>query len=350
MGISKRNLLTEPMRQRKRTRYASLFSSLTLLFLILATGCTPVRPVVKIGLIAPFEGLYRDSGYGALAAMRQALDECTPPGVDVLPLALDDSGDPALAQRAAKKLLVDPAVHAVVGPLLLDAVPAVAMVMTQATEENTEENTQENKEENEREGENSHPVPPTPVWLNPLLIAPTGGFAELSADAWLEAQLDYVAATTSPRRILLVGLPAEWPLQVDATLPVVRMDDPAQALDVVEEGDAVVWLGRPDVGARWLTTLRAQHTSVDFWLVDQAGIDIFTALISDQQAAHWLVWTDNEYNMWLQSATSVTQPNDFMRYRIYRATCTALNDLFNDPAAGSPAWALQQRPIQRQEE
>ena len=71
MGISKRSWLTEPMRQRKRTRYASLFSSLTLLFLILATGCTPVRPVVKIGLIAPFEGLYRDSGYGALAAMRQ---------------------------------------------------------------------------------------------------------------------------------------------------------------------------------------------------------------------------------------------------------------------------------------
>jgi hypothetical protein len=330
-GISKRNLLSEPMSQRNRALYAPIFSSLTLLILFL-TGCTSVRPVVKIGLIAPFEGLYRDSGYAALAAMRQALDECTPPGVDVLPLALDDSGDPAQAQRAAKKLLVDPAVHAVVGPLLLDAVPAVATVMAQATEE--------------REGARASNYP---TWLNPLLIAPIGGFAEPSADAWLEAQLEYVAAITTPTRILLVGLSAGWPLEVNAGLPVVRIDDPAEALDAVAEGDTVVWLGRPDEGARWLTTLHAQHVSVDFWLVDQAGIDIFTALTPDLQAIHWLVWTDVEYNSWLQSATSVTQPNDLMRYRIYRATCTALDRLYNDPAATPPGWELQQRPIQRQE-
>src|SRR5262245_10088378 len=64
----------------------------------LLAGCSSIRPIVKIGLIAPFEGLYRQSGYVALDAMRQAMIDCTPPGVDVLPLALDDNGDPRQAQ------------------------------------------------------------------------------------------------------------------------------------------------------------------------------------------------------------------------------------------------------------
>src|SRR5688500_13064399 len=87
---------------------------LNLLAFLLVTGCTSIRPIIKIGLIAPFEGLYRQSGYTALDAMRQAMAECTPPGMDVLPLALDDSGDPARAQRAAQKLLIDPSVGAIV--------------------------------------------------------------------------------------------------------------------------------------------------------------------------------------------------------------------------------------------
>src|SRR3954452_7384256 len=99
---------------------------LAALVLLILCGCTSIRPIVKIGLIAPFEGLYRQSGYDALEAMRQAMADCTPAGVDVLPLALDDSGDPAQAQRAAQKMLVDPAVRAVVGPLLLNDVPAVS--------------------------------------------------------------------------------------------------------------------------------------------------------------------------------------------------------------------------------
>jgi hypothetical protein len=264
--------------------------------------------------------------------MRQALDECTPPGVDVLPLALDDSGDPAQAQRAAQKLLVDPTVHAIVGPLLLDNVPAVAAVMREA--------------EQEPEGEREK-SPPT--WFIPALIAPTGGFAGPTANAWLEAQVNTIATTTSPARILLVGLSAEWPLDVQATQTVLRMDDAKAALDAFEEGDAVVWLGRPDAGARWLTALRAEHANVDFWLVDQAGIDIFKAHTPDLHATHWLVWTDVEYNLRLQSATSVAHPNDFMRYRIYRATCIAVESLFNGPAARLAEWELEQRPLQPQE-
>ncbi len=76
--------------------------------------------MVKIGLIAPFEGLYRESGYEALAAMRSAIADSPLPSqvrIDILPLALDDSADPQRSGRAAAKMLADPAVAAVVGPL-----------------------------------------------------------------------------------------------------------------------------------------------------------------------------------------------------------------------------------------
>src|SRR3954452_18921273 len=106
---------------------------LAALVLLILCGCTSVRPIVKIGLIAPFEGFYRQSGYDALDAMRQAMAACTPAGVDVLPLALDDSGDPVQSKRAAQKLLVDPTVRAIVGPILLDEIPVVATVITPAT-------------------------------------------------------------------------------------------------------------------------------------------------------------------------------------------------------------------------
>src|SRR3954463_1255363 len=53
------------------------------MLMVFLSGCASIRPIVKIGLIAPFEGLYRQSGYDALDAMRQAMAECTPAGVDV---------------------------------------------------------------------------------------------------------------------------------------------------------------------------------------------------------------------------------------------------------------------------
>jgi branched-chain amino acid transport system substrate-binding protein len=292
-----------------------LFSLIPLLFLL--TSCTSVRPVVKIGLIAPFEGLYRQSGYAALAAMRQALDECTPSGLAVIPLALDDSGDPAQAQRAAQKLLVDPTVRAVVGPLLLDAVPAVATVMAQE---------------------------PSIPWLVPSLVEPAGGFAPLQTNRWLEEQVDFVATTTSATRILLLGLPAEWPLQINATVPLLRIDDLGTALVDVQEGDALLWLGRPDAGTRWLSALRHRQSEVDFWLVDQAGIDIFAAHAIDLHATHWLVWADVNYNQWSQSSV---QGHDFPQYLTYRATCVALSSFDAGLPATMPAWELQSRPIER---
>jgi len=311
-----------------------------MLLLLLITGCTPVRPVIKIGLIAPFEGLYRQSGYAALAAMRQALNECTPPGIDLLPLALDDSGDPIQAQRAAQKLLVDPTVHAIIGPLLLDSIAAVAAVL------------EEPQVETDLAGERESSAP---AWLIPLLIFPTGGFAPTASDEWLQAQTNFIATTTSATRILLVGLSTQSPWKIDTatslgqseTRPMLRIDDLDAALDTVQADDAVLWLGRPDTGAHWLTSLRAKQPNVDFWLVDQAGIDVFTAQAEALHATHLLVWTDVEYNRGSRSATQATETTDFMRYRIYRATCAALDGLQENVADKSAAWELQERPLER---
>jgi ABC-type branched-subunit amino acid transport system substrate-binding protein len=84
-------------------------------------ACDPAStaPVVKIGLVAPFEGRYRAIGYEAIYAARLAVREINSAGgiggYRVEMIALDDSGDPAMAIEQARKLAIDPQVIAVVG-------------------------------------------------------------------------------------------------------------------------------------------------------------------------------------------------------------------------------------------
>lgn len=93
-----------------------LLLSLAGLFL---TACAGVEPVVKIGLVAPFEGRQRALGYDAIYAARLAIREVNAVGgvggVRVALVALDDGGSPELARQAAASLVVDPDVVAIVG-------------------------------------------------------------------------------------------------------------------------------------------------------------------------------------------------------------------------------------------
>lgn len=105
-----------------------------LLLLLLLSGCSSVRPVVKVGLVAPFEGRYRPIGYDAIYAARLAIREINASGgIDgtmVELVALDDSGDLELARQAAASLVLDPQVVAVVGhwlPQTTEAADAVYM-------------------------------------------------------------------------------------------------------------------------------------------------------------------------------------------------------------------------------
>ena len=94
-----------------------------LVFLIVVAGCTfpgSVKPTVKIGLSAPFEGLYRDLGYEALHAVRMAVRERNAEGgiggrflVELV--ALNDLNEAEEAAEQARKMAVDPDIMGVLG-------------------------------------------------------------------------------------------------------------------------------------------------------------------------------------------------------------------------------------------
>ncbi len=90
-----------------------------LLAALALVGCTVTKPIIKIGLVAPFEGLYRDVGYDALYAVKLALREWNEAGgvegYMVELVALDDSGDPEQAPGQASELILDPLVMGAIG-------------------------------------------------------------------------------------------------------------------------------------------------------------------------------------------------------------------------------------------
>ncbi len=101
-------------------RRVRLYLSLFVFFAWGLDACSigSTAPVVKIGLVAPFEGRYRAIGYEAIYAARLAIREINAGGgvngARVELLALDDGGDPASAIEQARKLAVDPQVIAVI--------------------------------------------------------------------------------------------------------------------------------------------------------------------------------------------------------------------------------------------
>jgi branched-chain amino acid transport system substrate-binding protein len=106
-------------------------------------GCLPARAdllprrttsVVKVGLVAPFEGRYRALGYEVLYAVKWALQERNLDGASVgyafELVALNDDDDPARSSFQALKFAADSDVLGVIGPFSdstwLAAAPAYA--------------------------------------------------------------------------------------------------------------------------------------------------------------------------------------------------------------------------------
>lgn len=102
-----------------RLEITNLQFLISIFFLLFLTGCASVSPVVKIGLVAPFEGEYRAVGYDVIYAARLAVREINEAGgiggYRVALVALDDGGNPELARQTAVSLAVDPAVVTVLG-------------------------------------------------------------------------------------------------------------------------------------------------------------------------------------------------------------------------------------------
>jgi len=90
---------------------------------LLLAACTfpgSVKPTVKIGLAAPFEGLYRDLGYEALHAVRLAVRQRNEAGgvgdrYLVEFVALNDFNEPVEAVQQAREMIADPGVLGVLG-------------------------------------------------------------------------------------------------------------------------------------------------------------------------------------------------------------------------------------------
>ena len=91
---------------------------------------------IKVGLVAPFEGLHRPLGYEALFGVKLALRERNAAGgingSRVELVALNDFDDPLEAQTQARTLIADPDVLGVVGHLSLDTTLAALPVYREA--------------------------------------------------------------------------------------------------------------------------------------------------------------------------------------------------------------------------
>jgi ABC-type branched-subunit amino acid transport system substrate-binding protein len=118
-------------------RTGRLFVTVLILFLALGmiSACQSAAPVVKVGLVAPFEGRHRDIGYDVLYSARLAVREINAAGgiggTRVALMAIDDGGNPEYAQAIANSLLVDPSVVAVVGHWLPETTATAASIYAQ---------------------------------------------------------------------------------------------------------------------------------------------------------------------------------------------------------------------------
>lgn len=111
-------------------------ASSLLLSLLALMGCSSARPTLKIGLIAPFEGIHRPLGYEVLAAVKLAVQERNAAGgvagVGIELVALNDDGVPATAARQVAALAADPDVMAVIGPWQAETAQAAAAALQSA--------------------------------------------------------------------------------------------------------------------------------------------------------------------------------------------------------------------------
>ena len=110
----------------------SVWLAFCLIAALLLAACIPVaRPSVKIGLVGPFEGRYRDTGYAVIYGVRLAVREANQRGLNGYGLelmSLDDSGDADMATTQARKLATDPQIVGAVGHWLDETTVAAAPV------------------------------------------------------------------------------------------------------------------------------------------------------------------------------------------------------------------------------
>jgi len=290
-----------------------------------------IRPITKIGLIAPFEGIYRRAGYESLTAMRAALSDhavlMQEAGIDILPLALDDSGDPQRAARTAQKLMSDPAVGAVIGPISLWTAHAAVDTLAAPT----------------LQVSNLH-------WERPYL-------AGQSEEIWLQSlflAVNQASLQQGAKRLLIIAGDAidkknGWPLPKDVQwgeidgLPIHFVDtatdhtpDPITIIiDQVEATDAILFLGSPADAATFVSALRQTHEAVPFWMGPQGGDPILYERASRVDKVYWATWIDEGYEEWVTTHQPAT-PSAYLVYKATERAIRAIVDHDTEPENNAP--------------
>ena len=271
-----------------------------LLISLFLLSCSPMRPVVKIGLLAPFEGLHRESGYEALSAMRAALADYPLDEFEALPLALDTSADPAQARRAAAKLLRDDSVAAVIGPLQARQVFAVADIMAGSDVD----------------------------WRPPTTPA-----TEETARALVRA----IILNMPGQNIVVAGLDSGWPLfsEEELTSSTGKRVTIVEGASVAASADGALWLGSAPEGAAFLGRLRLQGRTVPFWTTSVATDPVFHSLLSERLDGtppgliYWVVAlgeVGKNFNEW-----ATTHPDAApTAFAVYHATRRTLQQISGD--------------------
>lgn len=293
---------------------------LFLMVALLVASCAPIASVHagnRLGVLAPFEGLYRRSGYNALAAVREALESAPDAW---LPVALDTSRDP---ERAARKILAPRNTNAIVGPLT----PNEAVLAYPALF-----------------GVDIH-------WLLPFAQV-RGVPVAIDDPAWLTALVEQVATSVAPEygvtRITIAGSDAILAIiqedAVDAAfaaqlaLPAAWIVSPEE----VNDGDLVLWLGDAAEGVRFVSEVRAITPNAPVWLPIWAAGDIFVEHAS--VLPNWN-WQGIQWGGWLPvdaQATESLTPVHAETLQVANVTRHAIAD----EAYDAGVWEFVSRPLQ----
>lgn len=235
-----------------------------------APASTP--PVVKLGLIAPFEGLYRSEGYAALAAVKLAVAQRNAAGGvggrQVALVALNDDGRAEDAARQAAKLAVDRDVLGAVGPLHLTTARGAGPVLAAAD------------------------IP----WVAPVALEAQerpGGFG-LFADP---AEVGRTAVATLAEQ----GIAGEAIVYSDQPSAVAaaeaagrehglatRARPPAAAGGTAEAPGGVVWLGDASDGAALVNRLASGGVKPAIVGGPELGSPAFAGRVADHGPVQWL--------------------------------------------------------------
>ncbi len=237
------------------------------LLAFLVTACRlpgTVRPTVKIGLVAPFEGRYRYVGYDAIYGVQLALYEANEDGgvggYGVELVAYDDGADQVMAVEQAGKLGVDPDVVGAIGHFREETTVAAGAIygeegipLLAAALLNTDVGST---------GDGTYRLGPTADRLGDVLmdrilqLAPGGDAVVVGRGGTLEQSVQRIARDRVGRELLAVSVDAEdWEIEVMNRDPAVVVCD----LDAVDAGEAATalrekgWtgqlLGGPELGA-----------------------------------------------------------------------------------------------------